>query len=440
MKIIPSILIMLFAFAFFAAAQEKQTVLEQRAAEVVGIINQPKDLDKVFAPGFLQAVPPEKFAEISKSLTDNYGKAVGVKKITPKSEFAGQIQILFEKDTVASMTLSLEPSPPHLINGLLITGVEETSETLEEIVAELKKLPGQTGFAAAKLSVRDFDTIIAHNPDQAFAIGSTFKFYVLAELVRSVTAGERKWSDVIELKERSLPSGQMQNWPTGAPVTLHTLASLMISISDNTATDQLIETLGREKIEKMLTAAGNDYAEMNRPFLKTIEMFKIKAAVKQNYAQIFISKDEKGRRSMVENEIAAFNKEEIDLANFLKEPTYISEIEWFASPSDLIRLMKWLRDNSEKGEAEKARGVMTINKALPEATAKNWNYVGYKGGSEPGVISMTYLLETPKGEWFVVTGSWNDEKSPVAEAQFVGLMQKAVKILWEKHTIKRTSL
>ena len=46
----------------------------------------------------------------------------------------------------------------------------------------------------------------------------------------------------------SLPSGITQSWPAGSPVTLQTLATLMISISDNTATDTLV-TLERRKLD-----------------------------------------------------------------------------------------------------------------------------------------------------------------------------------------------
>ena len=48
------------------------------------------------------------------------------------------------------------------------------------------------------------------------------------------------------------------------------------------------------------------------------------------------------------------------------------------------------------------------------------------------MISTTYLLQSKKGEWFVVSGSWNDENAPVKSEAFALLMQKAVKTLQEK--------
>jgi hypothetical protein len=36
-----------------------------------------------------------------------------------------------------------------------------------------------------------------------------------------------------------------------------------------------------------------------------------------------------------------------------------------------------------------------------------WPYVGFKGGSEPGVLNMTYLLRRDDDKWFVVTLGFN---------------------------------
>ncbi len=46
----------------------------------------------------------------------------------------------------------------------------------------------------------------AHEAARPLAIGSTFKLFLLAELSRSIHAGERKWTDVVPLDRRSLPS------------------------------------------------------------------------------------------------------------------------------------------------------------------------------------------------------------------------------------------
>ena len=127
------------------------------------------------------------------------------------------------------------------------------------------RLPGQTSIAVARLGEGAPVMLAGHEPDRALAIGSTFKLFILAELSRQIRAGERRWSDVVPLDRRSIPSGMLQNWPPGSPLTLHSLAALMISISDNSATDVLLRTLGRGNVERMMTTLGVAAAERNRP-------------------------------------------------------------------------------------------------------------------------------------------------------------------------------
>ena len=98
-------------------------------------------------------------------------------------------------------------------------------------------------------------------------MGSAFKLAVLSTLQDQIQAGTHAWNDVVTLKPewKSLPSGILQGWPDDAPLTLQTLATLMISQSDNTATDALIAVVGREAVEAK--------TEHNRPFLTTREAF-----------------------------------------------------------------------------------------------------------------------------------------------------------------------
>ncbi len=100
---------------------------------------------------------------------------------------------------------------------------------------------------------------------------------MLSTLVQEIKAGKRKWSDVVPLEVHSVPSGQMQDWPIGSPVTLHTLATMMISISDNTATDALIRVLGREAVAAEMVASGHAEPSRNIPMLTTVEFFALKS-------------------------------------------------------------------------------------------------------------------------------------------------------------------
>ena len=63
----------------------------------------------------------------------------------------------------------------------------------------------------------------------------------------------------------------MHTWPEGSPLTLHTAAVLLVSLSDNTAADLLLAELGRDRVEASLDGAGVGKHPMLRPFLSTLE-------------------------------------------------------------------------------------------------------------------------------------------------------------------------
>lgn len=63
--------------------------------------------------------------------------------------------------------------------------------------------------------------------------------------------------------------------------------------------------------------------------------------------------------------------------------------------------------------------------ALPGGLA----YIGYKGGSEPGVLNLTWLFRSEAGQWFVITGAWNKPAALVDEARFHGLLTRAIQLL-----------
>ena len=107
--------------------------------------------------------------------------------------------------------------------------------------------------------------------------------------------------------------------------------------------------------------------------------------------------------------------------SFTAGPRFIDSLEWFASPEDIARLMIDLR----KRGSEQAMAALAINNGLGPGAAEPWSYLGYKGGSENGVLSMTLLGQRKAdGKWFVVTASWNNANANVDTAVFSGLVAR----------------
>lgn len=393
-----------------------------RADALVTLLAGKGDYDAYFAPVFREKVPKAQFDAIGGQLVTAYGAPVAAESYQMAGPHQGRFTLRFP-DASATVRMTVESSPPHQVTGLLFEGVTAQERTLEDVAAALRGLHGETGFVLARLGEGGPKTLLAHHPDKPLAVGSAFKLLIFAELVRATNVGERHWDDRVTLDGSELPGGGYMLKPKGTQVSLRELATQMISISDNSATDALLKELGREKIEAMLPVVGIADPARNRPFLSTLEAFKLKGIQANALAERYLAQDEAGRRKMLAGEVARTPMLMISPTLFRDgKPVQIEEIEWFFSPADLVRLMDWLRRNTEGPQGGDARAILSKNPGIAPATAAKWQWVGFKGGSEPGVINMTLLLQAKTGDWHVLAGSWNDPAQPVSEARFAALI------------------
>jgi hypothetical protein len=59
--------------------------------------------------------------------------------------------------------------------------------------------------------------------------------------------------------------------------------------------------------------------------------------------------------------------------------------------------------------------------------SSHWAYAAYKGGSEPGVLSMTFLLENKNGKRGCFAMSANNSRRPISLYRFMDIAKKALK-------------
>lgn len=414
-----------------AAVEASGEPLEARAEDVARQFRpDPGGYDGLFGPEFLNAVPAAQMSAIFTRYHADLGTVSRTRRLGGGDRLHGKFEYAFSKGFAVKASLTIAEASPHRVVGLLIGDPTPLPTSLDAIARGIAALPGQTSFSIARLGARGAELRASHAPDQALAVGSTFKLWILGALLEDITAGKRRWDQVVPLTAaaRSLPSGRMHEWPEGAPVTLHTLASMMISESDNTATDQLLMALGRERVEAAMAAMGVRDAARNRPLLTTLEMFKIKAGPDARAHEAWARLDEAGKRKHLRT-IAAMPR---DAVNDWSSPRGIDTLEWFASAADLTRMLLWLRDHTQAGEAAKGRGVLAINPGVP-LDKRAWPYVGYKGGSEPGVLAAAFLLRAPDGAWWTITGAWNNPQADVEAARFFDLLERAADLAANGH-------
>lgn len=91
-----------------------------------------------------------------------------------------------------------------------------------------------------------------YNGDRAFPLASVYKTFVLCELFRRQAEGTFSFAEKHTLleSEKSIGSGILEMIGEGAVFSLMDYAMLMMSISDNTASDYLYKQAGPENIHK----------------------------------------------------------------------------------------------------------------------------------------------------------------------------------------------
>ncbi|HSI18023.1 MAG TPA: serine hydrolase [Sphingomonas sp.] len=402
-------------------------VLAERAAQLVPLLNGAGDVATLFAPSFLAQVSEPQIRAISIQLREKMGKALAVAEIDAVQPNAARIRITCERGIV-SMNLAIEAEAPNRIIGLLITGTSAAEASLDAVVSALKAEPGLTGFALARLDNGPPIAALSLDADRPAAIASAFKLAILAELIRAINRGERHWDDAVTRDGSPLPDGFYTQKPTGTQVTLREVTEKMISISDNSATDILLALVGREKVEAMLPVIGWRDAARNRPMLSTLDMFKLKGLQRGALGRRWPALDEAGKRALLATEVTPAPLSALDPMLFREGRPRLLDVEWFASPADLVRTMDWIRRNTEKGPGAEARRILAMNPGVGPAAASGWRYVGYKGGSEPGVISMSFLLQAKSGGWYALSATRNNPVAVVDEGRFIALMSRAVEL------------
>ena len=417
------------------AAPAEHTAFERRAAQLVDLFGGKIAYSDYFDPHFQTAVPKPQFDTFAAGLIGQYGEPIALHRVTATSDRSGTVLLRFEK-AIATVLLDVGMAADHRVTGLRVTGVTMANDSFDKAASDIAALPGQTGFLVAELAESGIRPLAAANPDRQFAVGSTIKLYVLGELAAQIAAGKRQWSDVVPLSHFSFSSAATANWPADTPVTLQTLANWMISVSDNGATDTLIHLLGRGPIEARMVSAGHSDPSRNIPLLTTVEAFALKGNNFNDLRPLFLNGDDAAQRKLIVENQDRLTLANVDGVSFIAGPRFIDSLEWFASPNDIARAMADLRARQSKT----VLAAMAINNGVGPVAAADWAYLGYKGGSENGVLSMSLLGQRKSdGKWFVVTASWNNPAADVETGPLVALVTRLLALAAHDQHVKPAS-
>jgi beta-lactamase class A len=125
---------------------------------------------------------------------------------------------------------------------------------------------GQIGVFAKNLGTGE---IVALNADERFPTASVIKMAVLVEAYQQIAAGTLKPADRVVLRDSAKvgigDSGTLNELHDGIELTIQDLLNLMVVVSDNTATNLLIERIGTAAANGRMEALGLKHTKIFRP-------------------------------------------------------------------------------------------------------------------------------------------------------------------------------
>jgi beta-lactamase class A len=313
----------------------------------------------------------------------------------------------------------------------LIAAAQETAATpaaattpmWEEIDRLFAAAAPNTALLAAELTGGSWRPIHALNADAILPVGSSFKLWVLGALALEIQAGRIAWEQPVEIKDlyRSVPGGDLRYALPGARYTVRYLAERMIQKSDNTATDHVFYLVGREKIEAAMTAMGHSDPALNIPILSTRELALLKFGYSTAELNDFYALPVEERRRVLDEDLA---QKGVDSLPDIDQtaPLEIDRVEWFATRKDLCNTMNWLDLKTMEAGMMAVSEVMALETQLP-FDGEVWPYAGFKGGSELGVLSGTWLLHRADTRHFVYSVGFKNPDGPIDIAAATAAME-----------------
>jgi beta-lactamase class A len=284
------------------------------------------------------------------------------------------------------VTLVVTRDQPLRIAGLLFQSPFDPPSNEDEALARVQQY-GSLSLLVASTSNGSCAPLLTVEPDHLRPLGSVFKLWVLAAISRKVRTGELEWTDRVTIRDEldSIPTGVTQDDPDGSTRSVRELADRMISISDNTAADHLLRLVGREAVELAVAESGHSHPERNRPLISTREMVILKFGPDEGLRGDYLAADEAGRRALLDDRVSGMSLPDMEetLKMIGDAPRFIDEIEWFGTPLDVCKVMTMLASDPIPRE------ILAQNPGVRAGDGR-WSYLGYKGGSETGVLAAAW--------------------------------------------------
>jgi beta-lactamase class A len=288
-----------------------------------------------------------------------------------------------------------------------MTTPENQTLTMTQAFDKLAALAAGTSLLVARIEDDRCVPVKAHEATTLRSTGSIFKTWVLGALGQALNEGVISPTARLPLVATEVVRNSvLGSEPLGTVLPLADMASAMMGISDNTATDHVHELVGRSRVEAIVRAFNHSAPERLTPFLSINEMFNLFSGVSAAQARAYRDGSEEFQRQFLDSVLAPLGPVTGSLDNY--QDTFFSAA-WMASPMDVCAAMAGLRQFNDRSP-----GLQMVDQAFSAEVVfpfvrNRWDRVWFKGGSLANttglkVLTYAWMLESDsRGAWVAVS-------------------------------------
>lgn len=267
-------------------------------------------------------------------------------------------------------------------------------------------------------------------PTDARPLASMVKLYVLIAVAQAVQSGTLRWDQRLTLQstDKAAGSGALIGAASGSTVTVQQAATLMIQISDNTATDLLIRAVGQSALAKAVASTGSSNAAKLVPFT-TIRQdiwleWSTSAAAVQARAR-WAGASTQTRMSLMAPATAPGSPVP-DATGAGTTARWQDGLGYFASALDIAKAQVVLARLVRQKGLEPLQSILDVTRT-GITTPTSWRQVSFKGGTVMGVQTGSWYARTTSGDEVLVVMA--SSPGGVNTASFNALASKAAAAL-----------
>ena len=258
----------------------------------------------------------------------------------------------------------------------------------KRVAAEVAQFKGKVSVFAKNL---DTGATFSFQGDEPVQTASTIKVAVMIEAFARVAEGKAKWTDELILtKEKKVGgSGILFEFSDGLRLTLRDATTLMMVLSDNTATNLVIDTFGADAVNARMESLGLKETRLMRRVFGGGDSVEGKKAENKRFglgrtsAQEMVTLVEKLERGEIIS--AAASKEMIDLMKREQGANGIWRHQWRAPKATKSGALDALRSNV--GIIYHSRGRIALAVTAYEMPEVSWTV------DNPALLLMNRLSE-----------------------------------------------